>query len=97
LKNMIQAFVNNAATDPKAGATVVAWTVGSAAAETLEWVSSNSANIGILIGAILSMVLIYTNVKQHRVKMKIMEHDLEERKSRKGRRDRKDDLDIVDN
>lgn len=92
------ASVNNVATDPKTGATVVAWTLGSVAAETLEWVSSNSANIGILIGAILSIVLIYTNVKQHFIKMRIMEHELDEHKNRKGRRDRRDDqLDNIGN
>ncbi len=89
--------VNNVATDPKTGATVVAWTFGSAAAEILEWVSTNSANIAILIGAILSLVLIYTNMKQHRLKMRLMELEVEEKMNRKGRHDRRDDpLDVVE-
>lgn len=85
---MMVEVANNA----KTGAAVVVWTIGSAAATSLEWLTLNIGGVAMLIGALLSCVLIYTNLRQHFIKMRIMEHELEERKNRRGRRERRDDF-----
>ena len=67
---------NYAAQDPKAGATTVAITTGSGISTILEIMPIAFGVIATLTGTILSLVLIYTNVKLYIRKMKIMEKEL---------------------
>jgi len=79
--------VNN----PTVQKAVAASTVGTGVATGLEWVPTSLGVIASLVGLALSMVLIYTNLSQHRLKMQLLKRDLAGRRAREGRQDRRDD------
>lgn len=97
MKILIIQSINAASQNPKIAATVSTSTIGSGIATMLEWIPLEIGKLSILIGIILSLVLIYTHLKQHVVKMRLMEQELKNRKKRNGRQDRRDDLVNMDN
>ncbi len=65
-------------------AAVAATTVGSGAATAIEWLPVVSGSLATLAGMILSSVLIYTTLKQHRLKIEILSQELADKRSRRA-------------
>lgn len=76
MKGALIQYVNDAATNPKVGAAVVAITTGSGISTILEIMPIVLGFAATITGMILSGVLIYTNIKLYIRKMKIMDKEL---------------------
>jgi hypothetical protein len=72
--------VSAAIQSPKTAQIVAGTTIGSGTLTVLEWIPANIGTIASIVGIILSTVLIYVNLKQHFLKMKILQKELEETK-----------------
>ena len=84
-------IVSTMTQDPKIAAGVATTTMGSGIAKHLEWIPADIGEIATLLGIALSLVLIFTHWRQHKLKMKILKFDLKERTIRNGKRTRRDD------
>ena len=73
-------LVGDAIQSPKIAATVAGATTGSGILTVLEWIPSNIGSVASMVGIILSSVMIYVHLKQHFLKMKILQKELEETK-----------------
>jgi len=93
LKDLIAAQASVVAHSKNVAATVSGSTVGSGIATMLEWIPTDIGKLATLVGLVLSVVLIYTHVTQHKARMALLKFELEERRERKGRLDRRDDQD----
>ncbi len=91
MKNFIAQVANDVAQSPAtAKATPVAagflgWLIAS------EWLPVIGGVLTFLAGLAFSLIMIWINVTQHRIKMKLMERDLAGKTAREGRQDRRDD------
>lgn len=91
LKDIIAAQASAAVQSKNVAVTVSGSTVGSGLATMLELIPTDIGKLATLIGIVLSVVLIYTHVAQHRARMALLKFELEERKGRLDRRDDQDD------
>lgn len=78
MKEAIAQSANNAAQNPKVGAAIIATVSGSGISTTLEMIPVTLGIITNVIAIASALIFIYINIRQHRVKMKIMEKELEE-------------------
>ena len=65
---------------PKIAAAVAGVTTGSGILTVLEWIPQNIGSIASMVGIILSSVMIYVHLKQHFLKMKLLQKELDETK-----------------
>ncbi|MBL4699791.1 MAG: hypothetical protein JKX85_00900 [Phycisphaeraceae bacterium] len=91
MKNIIMQSATSVAQNPKESAGVILATFGTGVATLLEWLPIVVGVLASFAGFVYTVVLIYTVISQHRIKMKIFKRDLTERKARNGRHDRRDD------
>lgn len=91
MKNIMMQSVNEAAQNPTVAKAVPTLLAGTGLATLNEWLPLAAGLFGIFMGAIASGVIIYVNWTQHKIKLKILKRDLEEREFRAGRKDRRDD------
>ena len=80
MKTFLINLVGDAAQNPKIAATVSAGTIGSGTLTVLEWIPANIGSIASMVGIVLSSVMIYIHLKQHFLKMKLLQKELEETK-----------------
>jgi len=87
LRNLIAQLSNSAEQIPTvAKAVVAASTVGTGTATAIEWIPVVGGIVATSAGIMLSSVLIYTTLKQHKLKLEILHQELANKKNR-----RKDD------
>ncbi len=84
-------IVSDVAQSPTTAKAVPVIAAGLGWAVASEWVSLVAGLLTFLAGLAFSLTMLWINIKQHRIKMKIYEKDLEERDFRIGRKDRRDD------
>ena len=80
MKTFLIQTVNAAIQSPKTAVTVSTATIGSGTLTVLEWIPANIGSIASMVGIILSSVMIYIHLKQHFLKMKLLQKELEETK-----------------
>lgn len=78
MKQQIAEAVNSAAQNPKVGAVIVATVAGSGTSTILELMPVVLGFITNGIAIVSALIFIVINIKQHRIKMKIMEKELKE-------------------
>ena len=80
MKTFLIQTVNAAIQSPKTALTVSTATTGSGVLTVLEWIPQNIGSVASMVGIILSSVMIFIHLKQHFLKMRIMQKELEETK-----------------
>ena len=91
--NSVQQLLTTASQSPKIVNGVLTANVSAVIATALEVMPLVFGTIASVVGLIASVALLLRGDRQHKVKMKILIFDLEERKNRKGKRTRRDDND----
>jgi len=76
MREAIAQAANNAAQNPKVGAAIIATIAGSGTSTTLELISPLMGIITNTVAIASGLIFIFINIKQHRIKMRIMEKEL---------------------
>ena len=76
MKEQIAQIANSAAQSPKVGAAILATTTGSTTSIILNFAPVVSVVTG-LVSATSLIIYICINIREHRIKMKLMEKELE--------------------
>jgi len=77
LKTILHQIVEVTTTNPKAGHVAASTTATTGMMTWLEVIPSEIGKLATLIGIVLSLVLIYTNAKYHKKRMKVLDLDAE--------------------
>ena len=80
MKTFLIQVAGDAIQSPKTAATVAGMTTGSGILTVLEWLPANIGSVASIVGIVLSSVMIFIHLKQHFLKMRIMQKELEETK-----------------
>ena len=73
-------LVGDVIQSPKTAVTVSGATTGSGILTVLEWIPLHIGSVASMVGIILSSVMIYIHLRQHFLKMKLLQKELEETK-----------------
>ena len=65
---------------PKTAQIVAGTTTGSGILTVLEWIPLHIGSVASMVGIVLSSVMIYIHIRQHFLKMKLLQKELEETK-----------------
>jgi len=65
---------------PRTAATVGGATTGSGVLTVLEWIPLHIGSVASIVGIVLSSVMIFIHLRQHFLKMKLLQKELEETK-----------------
>lgn len=83
--------LSDIAQNPAVAKTVPIITAGTGLATATEWFPLVAGALASLVGLMASVMIIYVNWTQHKIKIKILKSELHEITTRDGRYDRHDD------